>query len=824
MDTILQDLRYAVRGLVRSPGFALAVIVTLALGIGANTTMFGVLDTLLLKPPAGVRDPGRVVRLYFNRNFGEGVVFTGASTSFPSYESLTRTPAFSSVAATFFARLSLGRGESARPVNVRAVTASYFPLLGVRPALGRFFDSTEDRLGAAPVAVVSYRYWRREMQGDTGVLRRTLPVGRFSYRVIGVAPAGFNGADLEQPDLWLPVRTATPDLNEVTALTSRNWFWITTLARLAPGRTPASAAALATLAVRRAAAGSERPTDTSTAVLLGPIQQARGPHMTGDAKVALWVGAVALAVLLVACANVANLLLARGLRRRREMAVRAGLGAGRGRLVRQLLVESVVLALAGGLAALLVALWAGAAVRAFLLPGLPSGTTLLNPGVLVFTAAAAAVTGLLAGSVPAWQASRTDVAETLRSGGRDVTTTRGRLRSGLVAIQMTLTLVLLFGAGLFVHSLRKAQTLDYGLDLEHVLVADVDAQKSGISRTDSPGGPNDPQSALYLRLLGRIRANPAVASAAVSVGTPYGWSHSTSLKVSGRDSLPSVPSGGPYFNAVSAGFFATVGTRIVRGRGLTDADEVPGAPRVAVVGQTFARLVWPGREPIGQCLYVDGNDSTCVQVVGVAADARSRAVTEDRTLFYYLPFGQHLVTPPINGLLMRTRAPARQVEAEVQRALQAAEPGLPYVHVFSLAEAVAPEWRSWQLGATMFTAFGLLALVIAALGLYAVTAYGVTQRTQEIGVRLALGARRGQVVRLVVAQGVGAAALGACLGMAGALGLGHAVSSLLFGVAPTDGVSVVASVATLLAVSAVAAFVPARRAAAIDPMQALRYE
>jgi predicted permease len=824
MDHILQDLRYAIRGLFRSPGFTVAVVATLALGIGANTTMFSVLDTLLLKPPAQVQDPGRVVRIYFTRNFGEGVVFTGASTSFPSYESLRSTPAFSSVAATFYARLSLGRGANARPVNVRAVTASYFPLLAVRPALGRFFDSTEDRLGAAPVAVVSYRYWRREMAGDTGVLRRTLPIGRFNYSVIGVAPEEFNGADLEQPDVWLPIRAATPDLNEVEALSSRNFFWIRTLARLAPGHTPASAAALATLAVRRAAAGSERPRDTSTTVLPGPIQEARGPHMSGDAKVALWVGAVSLAVLLVACANVANLLLARGLRRRREMAVRAGLGAGRTRLVRQLLVESLVLALAGGMAALLVALWGGAAVRAFLLPALPAGTTLLDPTVLVFTAAAATVTGLVAGSVPAWQASRTDVAETLRSGGRDVTTTRGRLRAGLVAIQMTLTLMLLFGAGLFVHSLRKAQGLDYGLDLEHVLVADVDAQKSGISRTDSPGGPNDPQSALYLRLLDRIRANPAVASAAVSVGTPYGWSHSTGLKASGRDSLPKLPSGGPYFNAVSSAFFSTVGTSIVRGRGFSTADEVPGAPRVAVVGQTFARLVWPGREPLGQCLFVDGNDSTCVQVIGVAADARSRGVTEAQTLFYYVPFGQHLVTPPINGLLMRTRAPARQVEAEVQRALQAAEPDLPYVHVFSLAEAVAPEWRSWRLGATMFTAFGLLALVIAALGLYAVTAYAVTQRTQEIGVRVALGAQRGHVVQLVVAQGVGAAALGACFGMAGALGLGHAVAGLLFGVTATDGVSVLASVATLLAVTAVAALVPARRAARIDPMEALRYE
>jgi predicted permease len=821
----MQDLRYAVRGLLRTPGFSLAVVATLALGIGANATMFGVLDRLLLKPPAQVREPGRVVRVYFTRDFGQGHTFTGASTSFPSFETLKGAAGFEATAAWFDAQVSLGRGDDAKPVKVRAVTATYFSLLGAQPSQGRWFGADEDRLGAAPVAVVSRRYWLRDMAGDPAVLHRTLTIGRFAYSVVGVAPEGFTGAGLDEPDVWLPLRTAAPDLNDVEALTSRNWFWVQALARLAPGRTPGEAGALATFAERRAAAASDRFRDTSTSVVLGPIQEARGPRMSGDAKVGMWVGAVALAVLLVACANVANLLLARGLRRRREMAVRAGLGAGRGRLMRQLLVESLALAAVGGAVALLVALWGGTAVRAFLLPGLPAGTTLLDPRVLGFTLAVATASGVLAGVVPAWQASRTDLAESLRSGGRDVTTTRGRLRGALVATQMTLTLVLLVGAGLFVHSLRNAQRLDYGLDLDHVLEASVSGQtSSGITRTDSPGGPSDPQTALYLRLLSRIRTDPAVASAAATVGEPYGWSHSTDLKASGRDSLPELPSGGPYFEAVTDDFFATTGTRIVRGRGFLPSDQAPGAPAVAVVGQTFAHLVWPGGNPIGQCLYVNGNDSTCVQVVGVAQDARSRSVTEARTMMYYVPFGRHLVPPPINGLLIRTRGPARLAEAEVQRALQRAEPDLPYVTVRSLAEAVAPQWRSWQLGATMFTAFGLLALVIAALGLYAVTAYGVAQRTQEIGVRIALGAARAHVVRLVVAQSVRATAAGALAGLAVALALGRAVEALLFDVKPVDGVSLVGAIAVLLAVAAVAAWIPARRAAGIDPMEALRSE
>jgi putative ABC transport system permease protein len=817
----MNDLRFALRSLRANPGFTAAVVLTLALGIGANTTMFGVLDTLLLKPPALVQDPGRVQRLYLQQQGQAGV---GSSASFPAYESMHHVAAFGATAASFAARLSLGHGVHARLVDVNGVTASYFSLLGVRPALGRFFDATEDRLGATPVAVVSYRYWRRQLDGDPGVLGRTLAIGRFTYTVVGVTPEGFTGADLTEPDVWLPLRTATPDLNDPQALASPDWFWVKMCARLAPGATAAVAQAQATAAYRRAGIGFHRASATTTSVLLGPIQEARGPGMSGDGQVALWIGAVALVVLLVACANVANLLLARGLRRRREMAVRVGLGAGRTRLVRQLLVESLALALAGGAAGLVVALWAGGAVRAFLLPRLPGSASLLEPRLLLFTAAVATLAGVLAGSAPAWQTSRTNIADTLRAGGRDVTTTRGRLRAALLAIQVALTLVLLVGAGLFVRSLRNAETLDYGLDLDHLLIADAEVHGGEMSRTDSPGGPNDPQSALYLRLLQRIQSNPVVTSAAVAEGTPYDFSFATNVGASGSEAMPSVASGGPYFNAVSADYFPTVGTRIVRGRGFTAADEARSAPPVTVVGQTFARLVWPNANPIGQCLYVGDNGSTCVRVIGVAADARSRGVREDVTMLYYLPFGRHLVSPPLHGLLIRTRAPATLVEGDVRHALQAAEPDLPYVHVESLGQRIAPQWRSWRLGATMFTAFGLLALLIAGLGLYAVTAYGVTQRTQEIGVRMALGAQQRHVVRLAVAQATRAAAAGTVTGLVAALLLSRALRALLFEVAPGDPTALVAGIALLLAVAAAAAFVPARRAAKVDPMEALRYE
>ncbi len=823
MDGFLQDLRYALRGLARSPGFTIAVVGTLALGIGANTTMFGVLDTLLLKPPAHVYDAGRVARVYFQWSWN-GSPWVDPTASVPSYESLRGVPVFAATAASFDARLSRGVGPDARPVNVRAVTASYFPLLGVRPAQGRFFDSTDDRPGAAPVAVVSHEYWRRELASDPGVLHRALAIGRFSYAVVGVAPEGFSGADLDEPNVWLPLRVAAPDLwaSNRDALSSRGSHWIQVLARLAPGQTLATAATQATFVHRRAARGSDQPADTAASLVLGPIQEARGPDMSGNAKVALWVGAVALLVLLVACANVANLLLARGIRRRREMAVRVGLGAGPARLARQHLVESLVLGLGGGCGGLLVAVWGGSAVRLLLLPGLPAGASLIEPRPLAFTTLAALLTGLVVGTIPAWQGARADAADALRGGGRDVGGMTGRLRSLLLAAQVALTLTLLVGAGLFVRSLRNVETLDYGLDVRHLLVADVDARASAMGCSDCAAGPTDRQTALYLALLRRAEANPAVAGAAAAVGTPFGWRFGIRFKASGVDSLPG--DARPYVSAVTAGWFATVGTRIVHGRGFVPADEEPNAPPVAVVDQTLARAAWPSRSAIGQCLYLNGNDSTCVQVVGVAQTARMRGASESPVPMFYVPLGRQLVRIPASGLVIRTRGPAALVESDVQRALQRAEPGLPFVHVASISDALARDWRSWRLGATMFTAFGALALVIASLGLYAVTSYGVSQRTQEIGVRIALGAGRSDVVRLAVTQAVLAGGAGAAVGLAGAVLLSRAVRALLFGVAPADPISILSGVAVLLTVAAFAAWIPARRAARIDPMEALRTE
>jgi len=441
----------------------------------------------------------------------------------------------------------------------------------------------------------------------------------------------------------------------------------------------------------------------------------------------------------------------------------------------------------------------------------------------VFTGSLSLLAGLLAGAAPALRSSRADLRNALKSGARDVTTTRVRLRGALLATQVAFTLVLLVGAGLFVRSLRSVQSLDLGVDLERVLRAQVDTRAAGL---DSRAA-----NALYMRLLERARTIPGVEHAAATVGSPFGTNLGTDLRVSGRDSLPVLPTGGPYFNAVTPEYFSALGLRIVRGRGFTEADGQDSA-RVTVVGQSFARLVWPGVDPIGKCLYVGSDQARCVQVIGVASNARLSDLLEGPVLQYYLPVasanaGNTNGIININGmtdLLIRTGSPARDAAAAVQRALQGSEPNLPYVQVESLEESVAPLQRSWRMGATMFSAFGLLALAIAAVGVFGVTAYTVSQRTREIGVRMALGAQPRSVVRLVLRQGARAAVAGAGVGLLGSLALGHAVASLLYGVAPADPLVFGAVTAALLAVALLAAWLPARRAARVDPIVALQSE
>jgi len=808
MDTLLADLRYALRTFARSPALVAAAVVCLALGIGANATIFGVVDTLLFRPPPPhVQNPERVVRLYFRRRLPPFGTTTSSITGYPLYTLMRESaPAFDALAAyTYSQSASLGRGVDARRVRVVLASASYFPLLGARSALGRFYSADEDRLGGPAVVVLGYGFWRAAFQGDSGILGRQLQLGRGSYTVVGVAPERFTGVNLENVDAWVPLTGAATELMGPGSL-NRGSYFLEIIGRLGPGGREA-AEREATRAFRAEDMYSHG--DSNAVALLGPVQHARGPEMSQNARVSLWLSAVSVIVLLVACANVANLLLARALQRQREIAVRLALGAARLRLARQLVTESVLLALAGGCAALLVSLWAGPVIRAFLLPDMPALAAAVDGRVLLFTGGVALLTGFLAGWVPALQVGRADLTPALKAGAREGRYRPSRLRSALLVGQVALTVTLIVGAGLFARSLRNVEGQNFGFDPVHTLLATMDLRAAGYRSTEI--------SQLNLKMLARIDALPGVEAAAATIGHPFGWATGCSVSVPGRDSIPQLPAGGPYCQRVTPGYFAAMGTP-VHGRAFTPADR--DAP-VAIVNETMARLLWPGESAIGKCFV--GSDRRCAEIVGVVPDARRFSAVEDASMHFYVPFADDS-SAFITALVVRARGRPEDLVAPVRAAMQETAANLPYAAVAPLADLVAPSIRPWRLGTTMFGVFAGLALVLAAVGLYGVLSYTVAQRSHEIGIRMAMGARRGNVLGLMVGQGVRIAALGAGIGALAALAGGRVLSSLLYGVSPRDPLVLLGAAVIPLVVAAIASYVPARRAAKVDPVVALRYE
>ncbi|OLE97786.1 MAG: hypothetical protein AUG75_04050 [Cyanobacteria bacterium 13_1_20CM_4_61_6] len=693
----------------------------------------------------------------------------------------------------------------ARRVRVVLASASYFPLLGVRPALGRFYLADEDRPDGPAVVVLGYGFWRASFQNDSGILGRQLQLGRSSYTVVGVAPERFTGVNLENVDAWVPLTTATPELMGPGSL-NRGSYFLQIIGRLGPGGREA-AEREATLAFRAEDVYSGG--DSNAVALLGPVQHARGPELSQNARVSMWLTAVSVIVLLVACANVANLLLARALQRQREIAVRLALGAARLRLARQLVTESVLLALAGGVAALLVTLWVGPVIRAFLLPDIPALASAVDGRVLLFTGGVALLTGFLAGLVPALQVGRADLTPALKAGAGEGRYRRSRLRSALLVGQVALTVTLIVGAGLFARSLRNVAGQDFGFDPAHTLLATMDLRAAGYR----PAQINQ----LNLQMLARLEGLPGVEAAAATIGH-FGWATASSVSVPGRDSIPQLKAGGPYYQRVTAGYFAAMGTP-VHGRAFTPADR--GSP-VAIVNETMARLLWPGESAIGKCFLV-GSDKRCAGIIGVVPDARRFNAVEDASMHFYVPFTDDS-SEFITALVVRARGRPQDLVAPVRAALQQTAANLPYAAVTPLADLVAPSIRPWRLGTTMFGVFAGLALVLAAVGLYGVLSYTVAQRSHEIGIRMAMGARRGNVLGLMVGQGVKIAALGAGIGAVAALAGGRVLSSLLYGVSPRDPLVLLGAAVIPLVVAAIASYVPARRAAKVDPVVALRYE
>jgi predicted permease len=818
-SAVAHDLRYAIRGLRRKPGFTLGVMLTLGLGIGANATMFGVVDRLLFRPPAYLPQPGEVNRVYFARTF-DGEERAIGNTSYRRFQDIRRnTRSFSEIAAYFRTEIAIGTGESAREMEVATVSADFWRIFEAPPARGRYFGPDEDRPPAGTaVTVLGHEFWQTEFGGGE-VLGERIRIGYQDYMIVGVAPRGFQGMWMTPTAAYIPITAGAAELSSGAAVdleTEYGFNWMELLVRRKPDVTVEAAStdlsrafAASYAAQREIMPQIEQPEIAKPRAMAASVLRERGPNRTTVAKVATWLVGVSLVVLIIACANVGNLLLARALNRRREIAVRLALGVSRSRLLGQLLLESVLLAILGGAAGLLLAQWGGQLIRATLLPNVAWGDTVFDRRVLLFTAAAAILAGVFAGLAPVLQTRRADVAAALKTGTREGTYHKSGMRMGLLVLQCALSVVLLVGAGLFVRSFRNVSELRLGYEPDRVLYVSTQMRGEDL--------PPEEADRLKERLLAGAQALPAVEQATRTLSVPFWISVDQPIFVPGIDSASRL--GIFTMQAVSPGYFQTMGTRLLGGRAIGHADG-RGTPPVMVVSASMARVLWPGQSALGRCVKLEADTMPCTTVVGVAEDIKRESLTDDPGLLYYLSISQY--APGAGGLFVRTRGPADEQADAVRRALQGIMPGSAYVSVTPMADIVDPNLQSWKLGATMFTAFGVLALIVAAVGLYSVIAYNVSQRTHELGVRVALGARTTDVVRIVLADALRLAAVAVVLGTLAVLYAGRWIEPLLFGTSARDPMIIAGIGAGILAIAALASFAPALRAARVDPATALR--
>ncbi|MDQ3517452.1 MAG: ABC transporter permease [Gemmatimonadota bacterium] len=828
-EAIWQDVKYAIRGLRKKPGFTTAVILTLALGIGANAAMFGIVDRLLFRSPLLMQDPDRVHRVYLVRTF-DGKENYGSHFQYTRYEDLKRsTRSFDLTAAVSETDAAVGVGATAEEMRIGAVSASFWSFFTMRPEIGRVFTAAEDTtpMGSA-VTVLSYAYWQSRYGGRPDVLGQRIKIAKVDYEIIGVLPRGFSGLNTEQMKVaWVPITTWAANEFTWNPKDLQNWFtkynisWMQMVARRKPGVSVEAATADLTNSYKLSYSKQRELSPQTTLAeiakpraVAGSVLAARGPQPSEVSKVARWVSGVAIIVMLIAAANVANLLLARALRRRREIAVRLALGVTQARLISQLLIESVILALLGGVVGVIIAHWGGAILRSQFLPAGESVPVAGDGRTLLFAGAAVLFVGLITGLAPALQSGRVDLTASLKAGAREGTYYRSRTRTGLLVIQGALSVVLLVGAGLFVRSLDNVSSLRMGYDVDPLLWVSVEERGEKLSDAE--------KSALRNRLRDAAKALPGVENAARAVTVPFWMTWNEDIFVAGHDTSALNRLGAFNIQGSSPEYLATMGTRLLRGRNFEPGD-TKNSPKVMIVSASMAKVLWPAKEALGECVRVGADTVPCTSVVGIAEDIRaSDDFSKDNMLYYYRPVDQ--IAETRGGLFVRVRGDAAGSAESVRRSLQKIMPGSAYVTARPMSEIYGPTIRSWRLGATMFVAFGSLALVLAAIGLYSAIAYNVVQRTHELGVRVAFGAQVRHVVQLVLGEGLRVAVAGIVIGSAIALYAGKWVEPLLFNVKPRDPIVFGGVVAVLLATATLASLVPALRAARVDPNVALRSE
>jgi predicted permease len=822
MTGVLQDLRYGVRLLLKSPTYTAAAALSLALGIGANTTIFSLLNSVFLHP-LPVSEPARLVSVFTTDARNTGGFNDFLPTSLPNFQDYRdHNAAFSGLVAHQGIPLSYANGSEAEQVAAEMVSADYFAVLGVSPALGRAFRQDEGVIGGtAPVVVVSHGFWVRRLGSDAGVVGRTITLNRQPFTVVGVAPEGFKGTNaIGAPALWVPFSLHKQLLSGFAAenFDNRRALLFNITGRLKPDVSIEQA----TAQMKTQASQLEREypiPNKGRSVTLVPLTEATiNPGFRGNAVLGgVMLMAVVALVLLIACANVANLLLARAAARQKEVAVRLSLGAGRGRLVRQLLTESLVLAAVSGLLGLLLAFWGRSLLWAARPPFLPEDALDLafDLRVLSFTMGVSLATGLLFGIAPSWQASRPDLVMELKDRTSLPTGANRWLsaRNVFVAAQVALSLVALVVGGLFVRSLGNAQKIDPGFDVARLFIVQFDLGSEGY---DEARGRD-----FHRQVLERVRALPGVQAAAVTTNVPlFGGGFARSVFPEGRDA--SDPKNGVLVQlaAVSVDYFRTMGIVRLRGRDFTEAD-VPSTPLVVVVNEAAAKRFWPNEDAVGKRFAFFGEPGFN-EVVGVVRDSKVNFIGEPPTPFIYTPMLQTYA--PAAFLAVRTPGDPAALIASVRSNIRQVDRQLPLVLVSTLTDIFGQSLWPARMGAALLSIFGLLALVLAAIGIYGVTSYAVTQRTREIGVRMALGAQRASVVGLVFRQAVMLTIAGIVVGLAASLLLTGYLSSLLYGISGTDPVTFAAVTAMLAAIASVACFLPAWRASKVDPLRALRYE
>jgi putative ABC transport system permease protein len=808
MDTLLQDIRYAFRMLAKKPGFTIAAVLAVSIGIGANTAIFSVVNAVLLRS-LPYKDPDRLAVIFSNK---QGAIKGSGSASYlDAVDWKKQSQSFEEMAVFHHTRYTLSGSGEPESIDGARAAAEFFPLLGVEAIEGRTFRPEEDKPGAQRVVVISHGLWQRRFGGDAGIIGQTLTLNGDGYTVVGVLPPNFKfPIEVAEAEMW------SPAVHDGEVAEQRGAHYLKVIGRLKPGVSVGEAQAeMDGIAARL----EQQYPDANTGriVNLSPLYE----HLVGSIRRALFIllGAVGL-VLLIACSNVANLMLARAASRAKEIAIRTALGASRGRVVRQLLTESLILAIIGGGAGLLLALWGIEVLIALGPADIPRLDDISIDGpVLWFTFAASILTGIIFGLAPALKASKPDLNESLKEGGRGTSESFNRhsLRNLLVVAQMAFTLVLLVGAGLLIKSFLKLQHVDPGFAPENVMTMKISLP----SRYEE----NEQAAAFIKQVTERVGNMAGVESVgAISVIPLAGVNNRTSFNIK-KNPFPENQEPPVEFRAVTPGYFRTMGVPILKGRAFTEQD-VKGKPGAIIINDAMARQYWPDEDPVGQIMSIgvstSENEPTEWEIVGIVGNVKHFSLDSDPVPEMYVPHAQQPWT--YMTLVARSQSDPKALVAPMRSQVLAVDHDQPVSDIHTMAEVVASSIAQQRFYMLLLALFAVMALVLAAVGIFGVMSYSVTERTREIGIRMALGAQTRDVLRFVVGQGITLALIGVGMGLAGALLLTQFMTKMLYEVSAFDPLTFVAISLLLVGIALLACYIPARRATKVDPMVALRYE